>query len=293
MFFTKNMNRRNAYLISCVVIIIILSWIYFNSTKKSNDFEEVVKVAIREVGHQLLLSNQDSTSLVLPVSIVNQSKFSLSIDNTLFFEPNTLVNIVQKSFEKASLSDHYRVEVIQCLDKEVAYSYEMKHNKEKAIIPCSGRMLPDACYVIQFRFFNPTTSLFYIKSVLYFLLLAFFVLLFFDNKKRKQNVIETENSQKLLALGSFHFYPEQNKLIKEAVEINLSKIECELLSIFIAKPNQIIKRDELTKRVWEDKGVIVGRSLDTYISKLRKILKDDTSIKLTNVHGVGYKLEIN
>jgi len=46
------------------------------------------------------------------------------------------------------------------------------------------------------------------------------------------------------------------------------------------------------KKVWEDNGVFVGRSLDTYISKLRKKLKDDDSIKLTNVHGVGYKLEV-
>ena len=65
------------------------------------------------------------------------------------------------------------------------------------------------------------------------------------------------------------------------------------MAIFVANPNQIIKRDELTKRVWEDNGVIVGRSLDTYISKLRKKLKDDDTIKLINVHGVGYKLEIS
>ncbi len=77
------------------------------------------------------------------------------------------------------------------------------------------------------------------------------------------------------------------------IEINLSKKECELLEILVANSNQIVKRDELTKRIWEDNGVIVGRSLDTYISKLRKKLKDDESIKITNVHGVGYKLEIN
>ena len=65
-----------------------------------------------------------------------------------------------------------------------------------------------------------------------------------------------------------------------------------MLELFVARPNEIIKRDELTKRVWEDNGVFVGRSLDTYISKLRKKLKGDTSIKLTNVHGVGYKLEL-
>ena len=64
------------------------------------------------------------------------------------------------------------------------------------------------------------------------------------------------------------------------------------MAILAAQPNQVIKREELMKKVWEDNGVIVGRSLDTYISKLRKYLKDDDTIKLTNVHGVGYKLEV-
>ncbi len=91
----------------------------------------------------------------------------------------------------------------------------------------------------------------------------------------------------------YQFYPEQHKLVKSATEISLSKKECELLELFVAQPNQIIKRDELTKKVWEDNGVFVGRSLDTYISKLRKILKDDDSIRITNVHGVGYKLEVD
>ena len=64
------------------------------------------------------------------------------------------------------------------------------------------------------------------------------------------------------------------------------------MELFVAKPNEIISREELTKKVWEDNGVIVGRSLDTYVSKLRKKLQEDPNIKLTNIHGVGYKLEI-
>ncbi|NJM80401.1 MAG: helix-turn-helix domain-containing protein [Flavobacterium sp.] len=66
-----------------------------------------------------------------------------------------------------------------------------------------------------------------------------------------------------------------------------------MLTIFMAQPNQIIKREELTKKVWEDNGVFVGRSLDTYISKLRNKLKADASVRLINIHGVGYKLEID
>jgi len=105
----------------------------------------------------------------------------------------------------------------------------------------------------------------------------------------KDNVEEDSN---YASIGSFQFYPEQNKLVKQATEISLSKKECELLAIFVSRPNQTITRDELTKRVWEDNGVIVGRSLDTYISKLRKILKDDDAIKITNGHGFGYKFEV-
>ena len=110
--------------------------------------------------------------------------------------------------------------------------------------------------------------------------------------KRKHQSVLKQSSDTYNSIGHFQFYPEQNKLVKEAIEISLSKKECELLTLFIAKPNQIIKREELEKKVWEDNGVFVGRSLDTYISKLRKKLKDDDSIKLTNIHGVGYKLEM-
>ena len=115
-----------------------------------------------------------------------------------------------------------------------------------------------------------------------------------QGKQFKQKSRKTPNTVKVQyeVIGSFRFYPEQNKLVKEAEEIALSKKECELLTLFIQKPNVLIKREELTKRVWEDNGVIVGRSLDTYISKLRKKLQSDTSIKLVNVHGVGYKLKI-
>ena len=81
-------------------------------------------------------------------------------------------------------------------------------------------------------------------------------------------------------------------MVKEAEEISLSKKECELLEIFITNSNQVVKRSELKKRVWEDKGVIVGRSLDTYVSKLRKKLQEDQNIKLINVHGIGYKLVV-
>ncbi|MCF6296266.1 MAG: winged helix-turn-helix domain-containing protein [Flavobacteriaceae bacterium] len=288
------MKRKPIYIFITLIFIVLSTWMLSCSDEENEDgLSEQVKVSLRDVGHQLLLTNQDSTSLILPVIEIDNSKYKLSFQSQLSFEPGDLVDIVKSSFKKVNLPNNYRVEVIQCSDKEVAYSYEVNNSEEKSIIPCAGRFLPNNCYTIEVKFNNITTSFNSNKTLLYFLIFIGFSLLIFLFNKRKQTNTATNDNSTYASIGSFQFYPEQNKLVKAAVEISLSKKECELLEIFVANPNQVIKRDELMKKVWEDNGVFVGRSLDTYISKLRKKLQEDTSIKLTNVHGVGYKLELN
>lgn len=290
LLFTSYMSRRNIYSVIGLIAILFSVWIFTDSEEENEEFTERVKISFREVGHQLLLSGQDTTSLVLPVIELERSKYELLFEKELSFLPNDLVTIVKNSLEKAELPKNYRVEVIQCADLEVAYSYEIKNDKEKNIIPCAGRLLPKNCYTISIQFSNKESH-FGLMSFIYSLIfIAFIAVLFYKSKPNAK--IKQTDSNTFVPIGIFQFYRDQNKLIKATEEISLSRKECELLAIFIDSPNQIIKRDELMKKVWEDHGVIVGRSLDTYISKLRKKLKDDDSIKITNVHGVGYKLEI-
>ncbi len=273
----------------CALFICILS-----CNKETNDhFPELVKVSLREVGHQLLLTNGDSTSVVSPVIALDENKFQVTFENTLSIQPDSLVAIIKRSFEKADLPQHYITEVTQCEDFEVAYSYAMQENNEKGIIPCRGRELIKGCYQVAVQFTKVTAQNKTQTKILYILFLVFLLLLVVFSYRRTSKQKVEADAVDFTALGRFKFYPEQNKLIKEATEISLSKKECELLALFVAQPNQVIKREELTKKVWEDKGVIVGRSLDTYISKLRNKLKEDSSIKIINVHGVGYKLEVH
>lgn len=291
MLFTL-MKRTLFYSIGKIFICLVIVLLSSCSSVEQDDFSKRSKIALRDVGNQLLLSNQDSTSLILPILKLDSNTFQVSFSNPLAFEPSTLVALIQKSFKSSQLPTQYRVEVVQCSNLEVAYSYQVSDNKERTIIPCSGRHLPNACYLIELQFTNRPVG--FASHQLIFITIILLVLLgigYLIFKRIKDERLKLENgvSEKI---GSFYFYPEQNKLIKEAKEIALSKKECELLSLFAANPNKIITRDELTKRVWEDNGVFVGRSLDTYISKLRKKLKSDSSIKITNVHGVGYKLEI-
>ena len=287
------MKQNKSFSIFFLLIILLFVWSFSNLQEDETDFTERAKINLRAIGNQLLLAQKDSVSLILPIIKIDEFKYSLSFEKALSFEPNTLVSIVKGVFIKTIFSKNYRVEVIDFSTNEVVYSYEINTDKKKTLIPCAGRFLPERKYFIEVKFLDQKTPiskysfLFYILTLL--LLGIFFGKFFLDKKKEKEEVFK----EKATTLGSFQFYPHQSKLVKKAIEIGLSKKECELLEIFVANINQVVKREELTKKVWEDNGVIVSRSLDTYISKLRKKLKEDHSIQLINVHGIGYKLEVH
>lgn len=291
------MRKKKIITYSFFGIALLCIWLFLPKSTHQKQFSESVKVALRDVGNKLLLSEKDSTSLILPIKEIAAFTYELSFQNHLTFEPMIMVSTIENSFKRSKLPSEYIVEVLQCSTEQVAYSFLMTKHEESTIIPCSGRWLPMDCYTIQLRFTKKSNPIFTTSTILYGLVLLLFIVmeLFFFRKKTTKNATPKTSDETLenyAAIGSFHFYPTQNKLVKQATEINLSKKECELLQIFADNLNQVVTRDELTKKVWEDNGVIVGRSLDTYISKLRKKLKDDERIKITNVHGVGYKLEL-
>jgi DNA-binding response OmpR family regulator len=74
--------------------------------------------------------------------------------------------------------------------------------------------------------------------------------------------------------------------------ISLTDKECRILELLNKNFGQLITRETLMQEVWINEGVITGRSLDMFVSKLRKKLSSDPALRITNVHGKGYKLEI-
>jgi DNA-binding response OmpR family regulator len=72
----------------------------------------------------------------------------------------------------------------------------------------------------------------------------------------------------------------------------LTHKEAEILALLAGSVNTLLKRDYILKVVWEDNGYFVGRSLDVFISKLRKYLKPDANIEIVNIHGEGYKFVV-
>jgi DNA-binding response OmpR family regulator len=173
----------------------------------------------------------------------------------------------------------------------------MSGNDKNVIVPCLGRTLPRGCYYINIDFSRESKSKrTYILSGSILLLLLLAYLSYFYFKKKKSNSISekegTSTARDTLPIGEFLFYFEQRYLEIYGERIELTDKESKLLYIFALAPNEIIDREQLQKEVWENEGVIVTRSLDVFISKLRKKLDKDPGVKLINVHGKGYKLEI-
>ena len=293
MLFALLMKLRKIVIIGSFCVALLAAIMLLIPNKENENPADLVKISLRDVGNQLLLSNQDSTSLILPIQKIDELKYQLSFEKALSIHPDSLVVIVAESFKKTNLPTEYQIEVKQCEDDEVAYSYLKFPNEEKSVVPCSGRILPQKCYTIEVLFLEKIATSSYQDLWIFLLIFSLVVIVILLPKKRIEKQTETKLiDENCISFGKFNFYPNENKLVIETKEINLSKKEVELLTIFVANPNKIIKREELSKQVWEDQGVFVGRSLDTYISKLRKKLSDDETIKLTNIHGIGYNLEI-
>ncbi len=293
MLFALLMKLRKIVIIGSFCVAVLAAIMLLIPNKENENPTDLVKISLRDVGNQLLLSNQDTTSLILPIQRIEEFKYQLSFEKALSIHPDSLVVIVAESFKKTNLPTEYQIEVKQCEDDEVAYSYLKFPNEEKSVVPCSGRILPQKCYTIEVLFLEKIATSSYQDLWIFLLIFSLVVIVILLPKKRIEKQTETKLiDENCISFGKFNFYPNENKLVIETKEINLSKKEVELLTIFVANPNKIIKREELSKQVWEDQGVFVGRSLDTYISKLRKKLSDDETIKLTNIHGIGYNLEI-
>ena len=287
------MNIAIQFSLKNVLLIALVLGVWSCSKKQNDLFPQKAKIVLREVGHNLLLADQDSTSLVQPVVELGSSSYQLSFVEQLEIDPDSLVFFMENSVRKGLSPQDYLLEVIQCDDMEVAYSYYKESQTGNTDIHCRNRRLQKGCYRINVTFISQpkktdTALSSYLYMVLGIVLVSTTLVLCF---KRRSRAIQAVGDKDYEYIGKYKFYPEQKKLIKEATEIGLSKKECELLLLFIAHPHQIMKREELMKRIWEDKGVVVGRSLDTYISRLRKKLQEDPTVKLTNIHGVGYRLE--
>ena len=93
-------------------------------------------------------------------------------------------------------------------------------------------------------------------------------------------------------IGSYMFDYQRQWLHRGDVEVKLTPTESELLRLLCTNLNRTLDRDKALREIWGNENYFTGRSMDVFISKLRKYLKDDAAVEIVSVHGKGYKLVV-
>jgi DNA-binding response OmpR family regulator len=109
----------------------------------------------------------------------------------------------------------------------------------------------------------------------------------------KRSAVQLSEHEKIFLLGQFEF-DFANLLLRNHTTIkSLTQKEAEVLRLLYLNRERVLKREEILKHVWGDDDYFMGRSMDVFISKLRKYLRADDSVQIVNYHGIGFKLELS
>ena len=109
-------------------------------------------------------------------------------------------------------------------------------------------------------------------------------------KRNEELNKEAENRE--FDLSSYHFNPKLRQLAHDGITQTLSPKENELLKMLAEHMNDLLPREAALKKIWGSDTYFNGRSMDVYIAKLRKYLKDDEKIEIVNIHGNGFRLVV-
>lgn len=287
------LHGKRKYLIGLTLFFLFVAVICVAFCKEGrSDFDQArTEILLRRLGHELLLQAGDSTSRILPVEKVGEREYRIRFEQRLAFQPESLLNTTRVLLAKQPLVHDYVVNVLNCGTSDVVYGFAIAGDKRNDIVPCLGREQPKGCYTINIKF-KPTRQS-ESKGVYIFgglSALVFVAFLFFKPIGLRRG-LDDDQATEIFTFGAVQFDPEQKQLKINNEITDLTRTEARLFHIFAGSPNQILPRERLQKEIWEDEGVIVGRSLDMFISKLRKKLEPDPHVNIVVVRSKGYRLE--
>jgi DNA-binding winged helix-turn-helix (wHTH) protein len=310
------------FIIPFVLILIGLGtisafWSRNNRPQVQQQLSEKINLAMRQTAHQLLKQAGDSISTIPPVKKIADNAYFLRIER--HFNYDSLPVSLQQNFKAYGIEEYYYVTVSLCEKEGLVLGYSSLDVLKGLDVPCIGRNQAVGCYnfIVTFTdltssFSNATTMWLFlgVLGVVLLVCMTYYVyflfkktktippsLLFQDKSEKTVDLVKTEDLIKkdethLVCIGQSIFDTRHQILSIGNSQQKLTFREAKLLELFCHHKNELLERDFILKNVWEDEGVLVGRSVDVFVSRLRKILKNDGSLKITNVHSRGYRFEV-
>ena len=266
---------------------------------QSNDSRQFrtrkINLALRRTAHHLLRLAGDSTSRIPAIQQPNSHTFRVSLSRA--FNYDSLPALLQASLRIHAVTGPYDVAVLDCARGELQLGYSLRDLTGSGPVPCTGRSMTDGCYLLQVTFEPlppasppamgwPLAAGAGLLTGLAFIMWRRSALI---NEPAVQPLTLSDNG---IRFGQSRLDVSNQLLTSGLSQHNLTYRETKLLRLLVSHPNELLERNQILKLVWEDEGITVGRSVDVFVSRLRKLLQNDPTIRITAVHGVGYRLEV-
>lgn len=280
---------------SCLLAIVLMMSGQESAAGTNADREENIQLALRRAADKLLRISGDSSSRIEIKRNTEEDHWEIHLNSG--FSYDSLPPLLQNSLDLFQIRESYSVQVRRCDNDQIDLGYHQFDFLNQGTTPCAGRELTKECRYIRVNFNVPVLENWLLKPV-YIMALSFLLLsgLGVYWLKRKKQILthktESSKAEDSIRLGSSTFYPKSQIVLYQNQSIKLSFREAKLLNFFALRPHQLLDRELILKEIWEDEGVMVGRSLDVFVSRLRKKLSADPSIRINAVHGIGYRLEL-
>lgn len=283
----KSLGVRGIVATLALLTVFVLTGLELMKSRPSNSpmLDQQLELAVRGIGDQLLRLAGDTETPVPPVESLKNAMLRLSFRNKLGIQPDSLAELALSKIPE-HLASHVMVNVKEAASEKVIYAFEIDYGGEHNI-PCLGRTLAAGNYLIDFQFYQQTGLA--REYQLSMISVAGLALLFFAFTGFKKETADPEVEN---AVGGFTIDDDKSCLCFDNEEIQLTRKELSLIGILFENAGKLVSRDYLIEQIWSKEGVVTGRSLDMFISRLRKKLSVNPKVKITNQHGKGYMLVV-
>lgn len=266
--------------------------------KYDSDKEEIL---VRKIGHEISKYVGDSIQGLKPIKEVEERMYQIEFNSPFSFLSDSVIHIIDKELSKSNFTNDYVVKFEECGTSDVIFSYFISpKNADESVVSCLGREQAEKCYLLNIGFLPESNSnlSFFLLMLIGPLIIALIIYGIWQTRQVDKTLYEGDLQYKLadldnIPLGLFGFnFHEQYLHIKEE-RIELTYKEATLMKILTDNQGKVVTREEIQKEVWDDDGSMISRSLDMFISKLRKKLKRDPNVEIKSIHGIGYKLIVS
>jgi hypothetical protein len=265
---------------------------------------EKVNLALRRTADKLLRLSGDSTSRIPAVEQKNAFTWRVLLQQP--FSYDRLPALLQESLDLYNIRTPYEVKVRRYGDETIDLGYHKVDFSDGKEVPCQSREMDETGHYIEISFLQSeavvstpaqaqTSWWLTWKGWLVIAVSTGIIAFWFFKRKKSPEAdpihLPKSKETEWLEFGNSRLDVAGQILNCSGTKQSLTFRETKLLKLFASSPDQLLERDFILQQVWADEGIMVGRSVDVFVSRLRKKLAPDTSVGIVAVHGVGYRME--